>query len=235
MVDFPLLEWDEEEKRYGAMHHPFTSPMDEDLAKLDSDPGAVRAKAYDLVLNGSEIGGGSTRIHDAAVQARMFDLLNISAEEQKLRFGFFLEALEYGTPPHGGIALGLDRLVRAPVERELDSRSDRVPEDGGGGRPDVERAVHREPAPASGTAFASEDIDARMKRIVLPQAGIETLYGARDANLKHVESLFSVGIRTQGDELIVTGDAADEQRVVQALRAAHRPPRRRAIRSSTAT
>jgi aspartyl-tRNA synthetase len=110
VVDFPLLEWDEEEKRFGAMHHPFTSPMDADVPLLDSDPGQARAKAYDLVLNGSEIGGGSTRIHDAAVQARMFDLLNISAEEQKLRFGFFLEALEYGTPPHGGIALGLDRL-----------------------------------------------------------------------------------------------------------------------------
>jgi aspartyl-tRNA synthetase len=110
VVDFPLLEWDEEEKRWGAMHHPFTSPMDEDVALLDSDPGKARAKAYDLVLNGSEIGGGSTRIHDAGVQGRMFDLLNISAEEQKVRFGFFLEALEYGTPPHGGIALGLDRL-----------------------------------------------------------------------------------------------------------------------------
>ncbi|HEV8393430.1 MAG TPA: aspartate--tRNA ligase [Vicinamibacterales bacterium] len=110
VVDFPLLEWDPEEKRYGAMHHPFTSPMDDDVALLDTDPGKARAKAYDLVLNGSEIGGGSTRIHDAAVQSRMFDLLNISAEEQKLRFGFFLEALEYGTPPHGGIALGLDRL-----------------------------------------------------------------------------------------------------------------------------
>ena len=110
VVDFPLLEWDPEEKRFGAMHHPFTSPIDEDLAKLDTDPGAVRAKAYDLVLNGSEIGGGSTRIHSSAVQARMFDLLNIGPEEQKLRFGFFLEALEYGTPPHGGIALGLDRL-----------------------------------------------------------------------------------------------------------------------------
>jgi len=110
VVDFPLLEWDEEEKRYGAMHHPFTSPLDADVPLLDSDPGKARAKAYDLVLNGSEIGGGSTRIHDAAVQARMFDLLNISPEEQKLRFGFFLEALEYGTPPHGGIALGLDRL-----------------------------------------------------------------------------------------------------------------------------
>ena len=110
VVDFPLLEWDPEEKRYGAMHHPFTSPIDEDLAKLDSDPGSVRAKAYDLVLNGSEIGGGSTRIHDARVQSRMFELLNIGAEEAKLRFGFFLEALEYGTPPHGGIALGLDRM-----------------------------------------------------------------------------------------------------------------------------
>jgi len=110
VVDFPLLEWDEEEKRWGAMHHPFTSPMDEDVALLDTDPGKARAKAYDLVLNGSEIGGGSTRIHDAGVQGRMFDLLNISAEEQKVRFGFFLEALEYGTPPHGGIALGLDRL-----------------------------------------------------------------------------------------------------------------------------
>jgi aspartyl-tRNA synthetase len=110
VVDFPLLEWDEEEKRYVAMHHPFTSPMDEDVALLDTDPGKARAKAYDLVLNGSEIGGGSTRIHDAAVQARMFELLNISGEDQKLRFGFFLEALEYGTPPHGGIALGLDRL-----------------------------------------------------------------------------------------------------------------------------
>ena len=111
VVGFPLLEWDPEARRFAAMHHPFTSPRDEDMALLDSDPGQARAKAYDLVLNGSEIGGGSTRIHDAAVQARMFDLLNISPEEQKLRFGFFLEALEYGTPPHGGIALGLDRLA----------------------------------------------------------------------------------------------------------------------------
>jgi aspartyl-tRNA synthetase len=110
VVDFPLLEWDPEDKRYVAMHHPFTSPHDEDFGKLDSDPGAARAKAYDLVLNGSEIGGGSIRIHDAAVQSRMFSLLNISPEEAKSRFGFFLEALEYGTPPHGGIALGLDRI-----------------------------------------------------------------------------------------------------------------------------
>ncbi len=93
------------------MHHPFTSPHDEDWDKLESQPGEVRAKAYDLVLNGIEIGGGSIRIHDAALQARIFSRLGITEEEAKLRFGFFLEALEYGTPPHGGIALGLDRIV----------------------------------------------------------------------------------------------------------------------------
>ena len=111
VVDFPLLEWDPEEKRYASMHHPFTSPHDEDFGLLDGEPGKVRAKAYDLVLNGSEIGGGSIRIHDATQQRRIFSLLNISDEEAKLRFGFFLEALEYGTPPHGGIALGLDRII----------------------------------------------------------------------------------------------------------------------------
>jgi aspartyl-tRNA synthetase len=111
VVDFPLLDWDPEEKRYVAMHHPFTSPHDEDAAELDKDtPGDIRAKAYDLVLNGSEIGGGSIRIHDSGMQSRIFSLLNISPEEARLRFGFFLDALEYGTPPHGGIALGLDRI-----------------------------------------------------------------------------------------------------------------------------
>jgi aspartyl-tRNA synthetase len=111
VVDFPLLEWDPEDKRFVAMHHPFTSPLDADMDKLGSDPGAARAKAYDLVLNGSEIGGGSIRIHDATMQSRIFTLLNISEEEAKNRFGFFLEALEFGTPPHGGIALGLDRII----------------------------------------------------------------------------------------------------------------------------
>src|SRR5204862_4228990 len=94
-----------------SMHHPFTSPLDEDLDKIDAKPADVRAKAYDLVLNGSEIGGGSIRIHDPALQARMFSRLGISDEEAKLRFGFFLDALAYGTPPHGGIALGLDRIM----------------------------------------------------------------------------------------------------------------------------
>ncbi len=111
VTDFPLLEYHEEDGRWYSMHHPFTSPLDEDVEKLESDPGAVRAKAYDLVLNGSEIGGGSVRIHDATLQARIFKRLGIGDEEAKLRFGFFLEALEYGTPPHGGIALGLDRIV----------------------------------------------------------------------------------------------------------------------------
>jgi len=111
VTDFPLLEYHEEDERWYSMHHPFTSPLDEDVDKLDGQPGAVRAKAYDLVLNGSEIGGGSIRIHDSALQARIFSRLGIDDEEAKLRFGFFLEALEYGTPPHGGIALGLDRIV----------------------------------------------------------------------------------------------------------------------------
>tara|TARA_R110002073_G_scaffold279026_1_gene442902 strand:+ start:144082 stop:145836 length:1755 start_codon:yes stop_codon:yes gene_type:complete len=111
VVDFPLLEWDEETKGFHAMHHPFTSPKPEDMSLLDTDPGKVRANAYDLVLNGNEIGGGSIRIHDKTTQALMFDHLGFSPEEAKAQFGFLLNAFEYGAPPHGGIAFGLDRLV----------------------------------------------------------------------------------------------------------------------------
>ncbi len=111
VVDFPLMEWSETEQRLVSMHHPFTSPRPEDLDRLEDDTAAVRARAYDLVLNGSEIGGGSIRIHDAELQARIFRLLRIDDAEAKARFGFFLDALQYGTPPHGGIALGLDRIV----------------------------------------------------------------------------------------------------------------------------
>lgn len=111
VIDFPLLEWNSDEKRFDSLHHPFTSPVPEDLHKLETDPGNIRSQAYDLVVNGSEIGGGSVRIHDPQVQAKIFDLLNISRQQAQERFGFFLKALEYGTPPHGGIAFGLDRLV----------------------------------------------------------------------------------------------------------------------------
>ena len=111
VTDFPLLEWDEDTERYHAMHHPFTSPKPEDLALIDTDPGAVRANAYDLTLNGNEIGGGSIRIHDRDLQKRMFDLLGFSEEEAQKQFGFLMNAFEYGAPPHGGIAFGFDRLV----------------------------------------------------------------------------------------------------------------------------
>lgn len=111
VVDFPLLEWDEETNRYHAMHHPFTSPKPEDMDMLDSDPGKVRANAYDMVLNGNEIGGGSIRIFDKETQSRMFDLLGFTKEEAQNQFGFLMNAFEYGAPPHGGLAFGLDRLV----------------------------------------------------------------------------------------------------------------------------
>ncbi|HZJ68378.1 MAG TPA: aspartate--tRNA ligase [Candidatus Eisenbacteria bacterium] len=111
ITEFPMFEYDEENQRYVAVHHPFTAPMDEDIELLDSDPASCRAKAYDIVLNGSEIGGGSIRIHEAELQNKIFQLLGMSAEESEKRFGFLLKAFQYGVPPHGGLAFGLDRMI----------------------------------------------------------------------------------------------------------------------------
>jgi aspartyl-tRNA synthetase len=111
VVDFPLLEWNEEDKRFYAMHHPFTSPKPEDILLMETDPGKVRANAYDLVINGVEIGGGSIRIHDASLQRLMFKVLGFTEEEANEQFGFLLNAFRYGAPPHGGIAFGFDRWV----------------------------------------------------------------------------------------------------------------------------
>ena len=111
ITDFPMFEYSDKEKRLIATHHPFTSPMDEDISLLETDPGKVRARAYDLVLNGSEIGGGSIRVHKQNVQTMIFKALGLTDEEARVKFGFLLDALEYGTPPHGGIAFGLDRII----------------------------------------------------------------------------------------------------------------------------
>jgi aspartyl-tRNA synthetase len=111
VVDFPLLEWDEESGRYHAMHHPFTSPKPEDMKLIETEPGKVRANAYDMVLNGNEIGGGSIRIHDKELQSSMFSLLGFSPEQAEEQFGFLMNAFQFGAPPHGGLAFGLDRLV----------------------------------------------------------------------------------------------------------------------------
>ena len=111
VVDFPMFEWDEETERFYAMHHPFTSPKPEDVEYLESDPGRVRANAYDFVCNGTELGGGSVRIHQADIQAKMFEALGFSEEEANDKFGFLLTAFKYGVPPHAGLAFGLDRII----------------------------------------------------------------------------------------------------------------------------
>jgi aspartyl-tRNA synthetase len=118
VTDFPLLEWGEDDQRYYAMHHPFTSPRTEDVALLDTDPAAAHARAYDVIMDGVELGGGSIRIHSAELQQKVFDALGIDETEARSRFGFLLEAFRYGVPPHGGIALGLDRMVMLMAGRD---------------------------------------------------------------------------------------------------------------------
>ena len=125
VTEFPLLEYDEEENRYAAKHHPFTHPVDEDIPKLETAPGEVRAKAYDIILNGTEIGGGSLRIFHTDLQEKMFAALGFSRDEAWARFGFLMEAFQYGTPPHGGLAYGLDRLVM--IMAGCDSIRDVIP------------------------------------------------------------------------------------------------------------
>jgi aspartyl-tRNA synthetase len=118
ITEFPLLEWSEEQGRYTAMHHPFTMPMEEDLQYIDTEPGRVRAKAYDIVLNGNEIGGGSVRIHQDDIQEKMFECLGFTKEQAHERFGFLLDAFKYGVPPHAGLAYGLDRLVMLMAKQD---------------------------------------------------------------------------------------------------------------------
>jgi aspartyl-tRNA synthetase len=159
VTDFPLLEWDEETHRFYAMHHPFTSPKPGDVDKMESDPGNARANAYDLVINGVEIGGGSIRIHDAALQSRMFDCLGFTREEAEAQFGFLLGAFKYGAPPHGGIAFGFDRLVS--LFAGLDSIRDVIAFPKNNSGRDV---MIDSPSPVSATQLAELHIDVQETR-----------------------------------------------------------------------
>ncbi len=141
VTDFPMFEWDEDESRWTAVHHPFTRPTDEWKDTFADDPGNALAYAYDLIVNGNELGGGSFRIHEPDIQAKVFDLLAMSPDEQRAKFGFLLDALAMGAPPHGGIALGIDRTTMVLAGRAEPARRDRVPEEPGRSRPDERGAL----------------------------------------------------------------------------------------------
>jgi aspartyl-tRNA synthetase len=160
VVDFPMFEYDEDAKRWNAVHHPFTAPKDGHDELMKTDPGACIAKAYDMVLNGWEIGGGSVRIHRADVQARCSKALNITPEEQKVKFGFLLDALQYGAPPHGGLAFGLDRIATLMTKRREHPRRDRLPQDAARAVPADRRAQQRGRSAAARTAHPAAQPDA---------------------------------------------------------------------------
>jgi aspartyl-tRNA synthetase len=162
VIDFPLVEWNEDEKRWDAVHHPFTAPRDEDVPLLETDPGRAKAKAYDLVLNGQEAAGGSIRIHQPAVQERVFGLIGIGKEEARARFGFLLDALEFGAPPMGGIAFGLDRLAAVLVGEESIREVIAFPKTRGGFDP-----LTGAPTPITAQQRAEAGVDAKPK----PEAG----------------------------------------------------------------
>ena len=165
VTDFPMFEWDEEAQRYGAKHHPFTRPAAEWVDRFDADPANAIAHAYDLIGNGNELGGGSFRIHEADLQARAFALLNLTPEQQREKFGFLLDALAMGAPPHGGIAFGIDRMAMVLAKRAEPPRRDRVPEEPGRDRPDVGRPDRGRAGPAERARHAPRGRSERPARL----------------------------------------------------------------------
>ncbi len=224
VTEFPLLEWNADEKRWDSMHHPFTSPRPEDVTLLDSDPARARARAYDLALNGSEIAGGSIRIHQPEVQRQIFRLLGIGDEDAKARFGFFLEALEYGTPPHGGIAFGLDRIVALLCGESSIREVIAFPKTAQAVERDVRRAVERSTtgSSASCTSEPSAPNDAmrlgidlggtKIASVVLDSAGevvwsrrVPTPRGQYDATLGTIAELVAAAEAEVGPCLVGIG------------------------------
>ena len=203
VVDFPMFEWDAEAKRWAAMHHPFTSPVNLDYAALAASPGEAIAKAYDLVLNGSEIGGGSVRIHMQELQSVVFDLLGISPEEARLKFGFLLDALKFGAPPHGGIAFGLGPAGDADGGGGQHSRRDCVSEDPDRRGPADGRAHRGERGAAEGTAHSPAHFRPRSSRRVLAAISAPGIRVDRDL---HGGRRVSVARTAQAARVLAIGD-----------------------------